>query len=155
MSVAQESRPVGALDTFRGVVYPSQSDAMGHMTVQYYVAAFDQAMWHTVVELGYDPEWRSTKRQGWADVRYEIDFRGELRVGDLFRVESRVLRCGHTSLRTQHSLLALTGNVAADVLMTSVYFDLSSRKSIPLPEVVRRRAEDLFPSEGAEGCANP
>ena len=40
-------------ETFRGVVYPAQCDAMGHMNVQHYVAAFDQAMWHLVHEIGY------------------------------------------------------------------------------------------------------
>ena len=39
------------LDCYRGVVYPAQCDAMGHMNVQYYVAAFDQAMWHLAHEL--------------------------------------------------------------------------------------------------------
>jgi acyl-CoA thioester hydrolase len=125
------------MQTYRGVVYPAQSDAMGHMTVQYYVAAFDQAMWHLVESIGYDPEWRHQRDEGWADVRYEIDFQAELKVGDLFRVESEVVSVGKSSLKSQHRLIGPNGVMAAQVLMTSVYFDLKARRSTPVPESIR------------------
>ena len=38
--------------TYRGVVYPSQCDFMGHLNVQHYIAAFDQAILHLTSELG-------------------------------------------------------------------------------------------------------
>jgi acyl-CoA thioester hydrolase len=137
-----------AIQTFAGVVYPLQSDAMGHMTVQYYVAAFDQAMWHLVSQLGYDPEWRNSRDEGWADVRYEIDFRSELRVGDLFTVESEVLEIGNRSLKSRHKLLTRNQDVAAELLMTSVYFHLKERKAILVPEVVRVGARALLETSG-------
>src|SRR6516225_9024388 len=93
------------MHTYRGVVYPAQSDAMGHMTVQYYVAAFDQAMWHLVESIGYDPSWRHERNEGSADVRYEIDFRAELQVGDLYLVESDVISVGKSSLKSHHRLI--------------------------------------------------
>jgi acyl-CoA thioester hydrolase len=132
------------MQTYRGVVYPAQSDAMGHMTVQYYVAAFDQAMWHLVESLGYDPAWRNEKREGWADVRYEIDFRDELQVGDLFMVESRVTSVGNSSLKTHHVLLGPRRSVSAEIHMTSVYFDLEARRSKPIPEAIKACAQELI-----------
>jgi acyl-CoA thioester hydrolase len=129
------------MQTFRGVVYPAQSDAMGHMTVQYYVAAFDQAMWHLVQSLGYDPAWRNDRDEGWADVRYEIDFKAELRVGDLFKVESEIVSVGRSSLKSHHQLFNCNGELAASVLMTSVYFHLKERSSIPIPDVIRTEAQ--------------
>ncbi|HEX7908975.1 MAG TPA: acyl-CoA thioesterase [Paraburkholderia sp.] len=137
------------IPTFNGVVYPSQTDAMGHMTVQYYIAAFDQAMWHLVSRLGYDPEWRNSRNEGWADVRYEIDFRSELRVGDLYTVDSEVIDVGKSSFRSKHRLLARSGEVAAELLMTSVYFHLKERKSIPIPDSIRLGARTLAESTGA------
>ncbi|MCO4878240.1 acyl-CoA thioesterase [Paraburkholderia caribensis] len=133
------------IQTFHGVVYPSHTDAMGHMTVQYYVAAFDQAMWHLVSRLGYDPLWRESRSEGWADVRYEIDFKAELRVGDLYTVESAVVDVGKSSLKSQHKLLGRDGT-AAELLMTSVYFDLKERKSIPIPQSVRDGVRGLLES---------
>ncbi len=70
---------------------------MGHMNTPHYIAAFDQAMWHLVHALGYRPAWREQRGEGWADVRYVIDFRSELRAGDLFVVDSAVTRVGRSS----------------------------------------------------------
>jgi acyl-CoA thioester hydrolase len=143
------------MQTYRGVVYPAQSDAMGHMTVQYYVAAFDQAMWHLVESIGYDPAWRTDRHEGWADVRYEIDFRAELRVGDLFRVESRVTGVGNSSLKTHHVLSGPHGAVAAEVHMTSVYFDLEARRSKPIPEAVKVTAQGRVAERAADAMQAP
>jgi acyl-CoA thioester hydrolase len=126
-------------DTYHGVVYPAQTDAMGHMTVQYYVAAFDQAMWHLVARLGYNPNWRHERNEGWADVRYEIDFRSELKTGDLFSVVSKVVDAGRSSLKSAHRLVGPDRTVAAELAMTSVYFHLIDRKSLPIPDAIRER----------------
>ncbi|WP_449433334.1 acyl-CoA thioesterase [Pseudomonas putida] len=123
--------------TFRGVVYPAHSDAMGHMTIQYYVAAFDQAFWHLVSEYGYAPEWRTSRQEGWADVRHEIDYKQELKVGDLYQVESSVTRVGGSSLTTRHVMLANDGTPCAEMTMISVYFDLKLRTSKPIPDLIR------------------
>jgi acyl-CoA thioester hydrolase len=121
---------------------------MGHMNVQHYVAAFDQAMWHLVVTLGFRPSWVTERRQGWADVRYLIHFKRELRAGQLFRVESAVVRIGNSSLVSAHRIReAESGEVAAEIEMTSVYFDLERRASRQLPPGIRRAAEQML--EGA------
>ena len=106
--------------TFRGVVYPAQTDAMGHMNVQHYVASFDQAFWHFVDQLGYDVEWRDSRRQGWADVHYEIDFRAELHIGAVFHIESSLKKLGRTSMITHHALFDNKKTLCAEILMTSV-----------------------------------
>lgn len=126
--------------TYRGVVYPAQTDAMGHMTVQYYVAAFDQAFWHFIASLGYEPDWRIERQEGWADVRYEIDYKAELKVGDLFKVSSAVIKVGRSSLVTHHSLMNNAGEVCSQIQMTSVYFDLQNRVSKEIPQNIKSAA---------------
>jgi acyl-CoA thioester hydrolase len=150
---ALSSRKCMGIHTFSGVVYPSQSDAMGHMTVQYYVAAFDQAMWHLVSRLGYDPDWRHSRDEGWADVRYEIDFKSELRIGDLYTVESDVIDVGSRSLKSKHMLCSVNGSVAAELLMTSVYFHLKERKAILVPGVIREGARSFIETSTAASIA--
>lgn len=135
------------METYRGVVYPAQSDAMGHMTVQYYVAAFDQAMWHFVASLGYNPDWRNERKEGWADVRYEIDYRSELKVGDLFTVASKLLKIGRSSLVTHHELKNLAGETCAEISMTSVYFDLEKRASKAIPDQIKAAAMNWLDSQ--------
>jgi acyl-CoA thioester hydrolase len=128
--------------TFRGVVYPAQCDAMGHMNVQYYTAAFDQAMWHLVLELGFHPSWLTERHEGWADVRYQINFRRELRLGQLFHAESAVVKVGNTSLVTVHRIVETESReISAEAEITSVYFDLELRKSRPIPAQIRSAAD--------------
>ena len=135
-----------SLRTYSGVVYPAHTDAMGHMTVQYYVAAFDQAMWHLVHALGYRPEWQTERREGWADVRHDLTFSKELRVGSLFWVESSVVAIGKTSLSTRHRLFNADGELTSTDEMKSVYFDLKDRKALLLPELIRKSANDRLTS---------
>lgn len=126
-----------AILTYQGVVYPAQCDAMGHMNVQYYIAAFDQSLWHLMAACGYSAAWIQERRQGWADRRYEIDFRQELPVGSLFEIHSSVVKVGRTSLSTHHSLTCKAdGAVSAELLAVSVYFDLEGRRALPLPQVL-------------------
>jgi acyl-CoA thioester hydrolase len=126
--------------TYRGVVYPAQSDAMGHMTVQYYVAAFDQAFWHLIHSLGYNADWRFDRNEGWADVHYEIDYRAELKVGDLFKVGSTVVKVGNSSIITHHQMFSANDELCAEIKMTSVYFDLKQRAAKPIPPSIKQTA---------------
>jgi acyl-CoA thioester hydrolase len=135
-------------ETFRGLVQPAQCDVMGHMNVQYYVAAFDQAMWHLTHQIGYRAPETATTGHGWADVRHVIEYRDELRAGALYRIMSRVRRVGRSSLVTFHRLSALgTGALSATCEMTSVYFDLATRASSPLPQSLRDAAAALLPPD--------
>jgi acyl-CoA thioester hydrolase len=122
------------LITYRGIVYPVQCDAMGHMNVQYYIAAFDQAMWHLVAAIGYKGSWLKERKLGWADRHYEVDFLAELPLGSLFEVKSRLLKVGRTSLTAHHAMYnSETGDLAAEITAVSILFDMENRKSAPFP----------------------
>ena len=137
-------------DTFRGLVYPAQCDAMGHMNVQYYIAAFDQAMWHLVHEFGYRKPASPNTGHGWADVRHVVDYRRELPAGALYRVASGVDKVGRSSLVTRHRMFEMeSGDLAAECEMTSVYFDLAARVSAPLPQSLSNAARALLPDHAA------
>lgn len=138
------------LRTFQGVVYPAQCDAMGHMNVQHYVGAFDQALWHLMAACGYGADWVTTRRQGWADARYEIDFRQEIRAGDLFVVDSAVRRVGTKSLTTWHGLSS-QGTLRAELLAVSVYFDLDGRRAMALPDEIGAGARALLETPAGTG----
>jgi acyl-CoA thioester hydrolase len=135
------------LRTYSGVVYPAQCDAMGHLNVAHYVAAFDQAMWHTVHALGYDVDWQHSRSEGWADVRHDVTFSKELRAGSLYYVESEVTDLGRTSITTSHFLRSMDGVLSATDQIRSVYFDLKERKALPLPESIRAAARDKMPAK--------
>lgn len=129
--------------TYQGVVYPAQCDAMGHMNIQHYVAAFDQASWHLLAACGYDAGWIASRREGWADVRHEIDYRRETRAGELFVIDSEVRRVGERSLTAWHRLSTSAGP-HAEMLAVSVYFDLEQRRARELPAIIRESALRLI-----------
>lgn len=131
--------------TYQGVVYPAQCDAMGHMNVQFYIAAFDQSLWHLMAASGYSASWITERRQGWADRRYEIDFRQELPVGSLFEIKGSVVKVGRTSLTTYHGLTnKADGTLCAELLAVSVYFDLAARQALALPDEIVEGAAKLL-----------
>jgi acyl-CoA thioester hydrolase len=117
---------------------------MGHMNVQYYVAAFDQAMWHLVHTLGYRTTWQKERGEGWADVQHHVGFTKEIAVGSLFYVESRVSNVGSKSLTTYHQLYDMDGDPCASNEIKSVYFDLVGRRGLLLPDEIRSNAERLL-----------
>lgn len=122
------------LTTYRGIVYPVQCDVMGHMNVQHYIAAFDQAFWHFAAAIGYKGSWLRERNLGWADRRYEVDFHAELPVGSLFEVRSRLVKFGRTSLTIHHAMYnSEFDTLAAEITAVSILFDLIARKSAPLP----------------------
>jgi acyl-CoA thioester hydrolase len=99
-------------------------------------------MWHLVFTLGFHRSWLTDRRVGWADVRYEINFCRELRVGQLFYAQSAVVRVGNASLVTLHRIVeAESRELAAEAKITSVYFDLARRTSRPFPAEIRSAAE--------------
>lgn len=122
------------LTTYRGIVYPVQCDVMGHMNVQHYIAAFDQAMWHLVAAAGYKNSWLKDRNLGWADRHYEVDFLEELPVGSLFEVKSQFQKIGRTSLTAHHQMFnSETGALSAEITAVTILFDLIARKASPLP----------------------
>jgi acyl-CoA thioester hydrolase len=142
--------PNRQFNTFRGLVYPSQCDAMGHMNVQYYIAAFDQAMWHLVHELGYRKPAGPNSGHGWADVRHVVEYHRELPAGALYRVTSNIEKVGRSSLVTRHRMFEMeSGELAAECEMTSVYFDLVARAGAPLPQSLGDTARALLPDHAS------
>lgn len=126
------------IETYRGVVYPWHCDHLGHMNVQHYVGMFDQGNFHLLSAAGF--KWNEgTKRgQGFADVKHEIHFKAELTVGSLVVIEGGIQRIGNASVTLfQKMKNEETGEIAATTEISTVHFDLKSRKSVPLSDDLR------------------
>ena len=123
---------------------------MGHFTTRHYMAMFDEAGWHFLYEIGFDPDWVAEKKIGWADVRHEIEYLKEVHEGQLLVIESKPLRVGNKSIQYQLEMKCVTdGETCARLTGTCVQFDLVERCAIPvLPEVRTRIEAWLGDSEG-------
>jgi acyl-CoA thioester hydrolase len=128
-------------ETYRGVVYPTDCDVMGHMNIASFVRAFDQATQHFFHKLGSDPSEPLRGEWGWADVKLTIDYHGEARPGDLLYIVSRPETLGKRSITHRHELRnAATGGPLATASFVTVRFDLRARRSAELPGALRNVA---------------
>lgn len=126
---------------YKGVVHPWLCDMMGHFTTRYYVSMFDDASYQLMAEaVGWDSRSDEWKGRGWADVRHEIDYVGELHAGDLVEIEGGIQTIGNSSITNRFEMKnKLTGKPAAVLTAKSVYFDLDARKSTPITDDMRER----------------
>lgn len=133
----------------KGVVHPWLCDIMGHMTTRNYLAMFDDASYHMIHETfgwtggeGGASANGEARRNGWVDVRQVIEYRDELKAGDLTEVKGAMKKIGTKSVTYYYELYnARTGNLSATLETTSVYFDLKERVGVPLTDEMRAGAE--------------
>jgi acyl-CoA thioester hydrolase len=135
-------RTAGALETYRGVVYPWHIDQIGHMNVQFYTARFDEATWHFLAAIGITPAYLKANGRGMAAVDQHTRYKEELHAGALIRVTSELLEIKPKTVRFRHRMYnAETGVEVAVLDMVGVHLDTTTRRSVPLPPDILRRAQ--------------
>lgn len=134
--------------TYRGVVYPSQCDHMGHMNVASYVAKFDEATWHVFRLCGMPRTYLLDNGIAMAGVHQELDYRRELFPGDTVRIESALTEVGARKLSWVHQMFDdVNDEPVATCRLTAVHIDASTRKAVEFPPAVRQAAENLLKTD--------
>jgi acyl-CoA thioester hydrolase len=134
-----------SLITYRGVVYPWHCDHMGHMNVMWYVGKFDEATWQLLASLGATPSRLREEGFGLVAVEQHIQYKRELRSGDLLTIRSSLLEGKEKSVRFSHEMTKdETGEVAAIMVIVGVCIDSTARKARPLPADILERISSLL-----------
>ena len=132
------------VETFRGVVYPWFCDFMGHMNTQFYCQLFDGATLHFLAGIARRSELQEIDC-GWVDLRQLIEYKHEVRSGELLVIRSHLTKIGNSSLGFMHEMRDTeTETLRATSEHVVALFSLAERKSTPLTEAARRRASDLM-----------
>jgi len=127
--------------TYRGTVYPSQCDHMGHMNVTGYVGKFDEASWRLLLTLGLTPERLRREGIGMAAVEQHIEYRRELFAGDVVTIRSSVLDVTEKSIKLIHEMTNDgRAEIAATTTVVGIHLDMTTRRARALPADVRGRA---------------
>ena len=143
------AEPAEPLVTYRGSVYPSHCDHMGHMNVSFYVAKFDEATWQLFAAIGLTGARLRDEKRGMAGVEQHIEYKRELFPGDVVTVTSTILEVKDKVLRFAHEMRNdVTGEVAAKMVVVAVHLDATARKAHALPEDVRDRARSMMGDRG-------
>ena len=139
-----QEQPSG-LVTYRGAVYATHCDHIGHMNIVSYGAKFDEANWVFFCEIGLTPSYLRGERYGMAGVQQNVTYKQELFAGDVIEIRSQVLEVSDKRLRVRHEMRNIeTGAIAAVSEITAVHLDKQGHKACPLPEAVRKSAEALL-----------
>jgi acyl-CoA thioester hydrolase len=120
--------------TYRGVVYPWHCDHVGHMNVMWYVGKFDEATWNLFHRVGITPAYLRDNRRGMAAVDQHIEYKRELKAGEVVTVRTEVLEVHQRKIRFRHEMHNDdTGEVAAITTILGVHMDTQARKTCPFP----------------------
>lgn len=132
----------GAEITNKAVVYPWLCDSMGHLATQHTMAFFDDSAWHFLQMISAGMNAHENTGRGWADVRHEIDYKGEVKSGELVTVYTLPISIGATSVEYKHLLMrAGTDTVLTELRAITVRFDLAQRKSVGIELPIRKNVE--------------
>jgi acyl-CoA thioester hydrolase len=141
-------RAQAGLITYRGAVYASHCDHIGHMNIVSYGAKFDEANWVLFCEIGLTPSYLRGAN-GMAGVQQNITYSQELFAGDVIEIRSRVLEVSEKRLRMRHEMRNIeTGALAAVSEITGVHLDKKEHKATALPAAVREKAAALIAEPG-------
>jgi acyl-CoA thioester hydrolase len=131
--------------TYRGAIYASHCDHIGHMNIAAYGAKFDEATWVFFCELGLTPSYLRGERFGMAGVQQNITYSRELLAGDVIEISTGVVEVSDRRMRFRHVMRNLeNSSVAAECELTAVHLDKRAHKACELPAAARAAAEALM-----------
>ncbi len=133
------------IETYRGVVYPSQLDHMGHMNVQWYTARFDEATWHLMSRVGITVTYMDENDRGMAAVEQTTKYKAEVKSGDLLVIKSKLLEVKDKAVRFLHIMYnAETEQEVASSELVGVHIDTMTRKSCPFEPEMKEKCRSLM-----------
>jgi acyl-CoA thioester hydrolase len=134
-----------SFETYRGVVYPSSIDHVGHMNVASYTARFDEATWHFLGRLGLTPSFLKQAGRSAVAAGQKTQYKREVLSGALLHVVTELRDIGRKSIVFTHRMYdSETNEEVAVTELVGVYFDMTARVSVELPDIVRERAKGLL-----------
>jgi acyl-CoA thioester hydrolase len=136
--------------TYRGTVYPWHCDHVGHMNVMWYVGKFDEATWHFFHGIGITPAYLRENRRGMAAVDQHIEYKRELRAGDLVTVRTTLLELAGKKVKFRHEMVnEATGELSAVTTLIGVHMDAEARRACPFPPELVERAAVSLPTDSS------
>lgn len=128
------------METYRGVVYPSQLDHMGHMNVQWYTAKFDEGTWQLFSAVGITSGYIRQTNKGMAALEQTTKYKAEAMAGDLLVVKSKILEVKDKTLRFIHTMYNVeTGAEVATSELVAAHLDRELRKACSFPQEIKTR----------------
>ncbi len=128
---------------YKGTAHPWYCDVMGHMNIRHYMSMFDESSYQLLFQVfGWTGNPDNSGGQGWADVKHVIEYKAEVRAGDLLEITACISKVGNKSIGIRYEMTnAVTNDMVATLDCVSVLIDLESREAVPLSDKQRQQAE--------------
>ena len=144
-NVIWQKKIMNMIETYRGIVYPSQLDHMGHMNVQWYAAKFDEATWQLFSMIGITSTYISENNRGMAALEQSTKYKLEVMAGEPLVIKSKVIEVKDKTIRFLHIMYAAeTMHEVASSEFVAVHLDRNTRKSCMLPAGIKEKSVELF-----------
>ena len=125
-------------------VPPEWEDLNGHVNIQHYMELYCDAGWPMLEVIGVDDDYFKERHNGFFDLEHHLFYLAEIHVEDEVSVHSRML--GVSSKRF-HGMMFVVNQSRQQLASTMEYVtssaDLTSRRTVPLPDDVARVLGDL------------
>jgi len=129
----------------RGSIRPEWIDYNGHMNVAYYVLVFDRGTDALLDYLGMDNAYRARTGCSTYVLESHITYERELKEGDAYRVTSQLLDFDAKRLHYfEHLYQEPEGTLAATTEIMLMHMDVTTVRSMPMPESVRDRVASVM-----------
>ncbi|MBN2231617.1 MAG: acyl-CoA thioesterase [Deltaproteobacteria bacterium] len=138
-------------------VQSTHLDMFGHVNNATYVEYLEWARVKMAAEAGIDLIKMFHEGVGPAVLKLEINYRKESRLGDVLLVDAHCTRTrgDKVGIINQTIRNQATGDLVCDAEVTFVMFDLQHRRSVPLPESMRRMCTGPAPNDPASNGPAP
>ncbi|MFJ8236126.1 acyl-CoA thioesterase [Ureibacillus sp. NPDC094379] len=118
-------------------IVESDIDELGHMNYLKYVKHFEKARFEWMKEVGLSTETLLGAKQGTVLLKFDTEYRKEVRLGDTVEIRTKLKRVGNKSFTLEQlmyhgELLSSTSNVILTIM------DLQTRKAIPVPDEIAK-----------------
>jgi acyl-CoA thioester hydrolase len=129
---------------FQGMMYPMETDHMGHANVRYYSRAFNEAAYFTFTTAGVTPAYMRANGRGMAAVTENVLYRREIMPGDLIAIRTCLIGFSQKSLHVWGVMIdAVTDEVCAINDQVCVHLDTVARKAVPWPRDILDKGTSL------------
>jgi len=143
VSVPDKAGPVA---TGLSRVKPAEADAEGNLSLFGFFDRFSTANLVNMNAAGMTSTYMRGEKRGFATFETRLEIFAPLpRLGEAVATQSGMLELGKSSVRIVHEMrLARDNRRVARFYQAGVHFDLEARRSAPLPDWLRNKANELL-----------
>lgn len=130
--------------TYKGAVQTFECDSNRHMNVMYYINKFELAGRNMSMELGINKALLEPANLGIAVVEHLIQYKQEVFEDDIIHIYSQPQDYSNKVFTVFHELYnAEKDYLSATMIAKLVVFDMGARKSVALPEAIKKRIDEM------------